>query len=276
LAWQQGEGAAAMQFTGGNVYGLQVGPGELKLRLVNGVLRAEPLQVACNRGTVALQPELRLAAQPMELRMSGGTLARQIQLDPAACHSALKYIAPILASVTQSRGEFSIELEGCRVPLGDMNRAEIAGRMIVHSAEVNPGPLVQQLTSLLSAPPTLVRIQPQSVILFRMTRGRIYHQGLVLEFPDVTMKTYGSVGLDESVKLMVETSVPTKWLPANAVTDVLKKQKLQVPVGGTLKSPQLDLAELARVKAQVLGNIGRNLLESELGNQLNRLIQPKP
>ena len=111
---------------------------------------------------------------------------------------------------------------------------------------MGPGPLVEQLASLAGVSPTLVRIQPESVIQFRMTGGRIYHQGLTLEFPNVTVQTYGSVGLDESLKLMMETSVPLRWLPDNAVTENIKQQKLQIPIGGTLKSPRLDLAELAR------------------------------
>ena len=67
--------------------------------------------------------------QPMEFRLSAGTLASQIQLDQAACRSALKYVVPVLASVTQSQGQFSIQLDGCRIPIGDLNRAEIAGRI---------------------------------------------------------------------------------------------------------------------------------------------------
>ncbi len=268
-----GEGSAAVQFSGANIYGFQVGEGELKFHLANGVLRTDPLEAACNRGRLALQPELRMDRQPMEFRLSAGTLANQIQLDQAVCRSALKYVMPVLASVTQSQGQFSIQLDGCRIPVGDLNRAEIAGRVIVHSATMSPGPLIQQLASLLATSPTLVHIEPGSVIQFRMTGGRIYHRGLALEFPSVTMRTYGSVGLDESLKLMVETSVPLAWLPSNAVTDALKKQKMQIPVGGTLKSPQLDLVELARVKRQLLGNLG--VLQSELGNQLNRWIQPR-
>ncbi len=268
-----GESSATVQFNGTDIYGFQVGPGELKLHLANGVLRADPLEVTCNQGRLALQPELCMDRQPMEFRLSAGTLASQIQLDQAACRSALKYVVPVLASVTQSQGQFSIQLDGCRIPIGDLNRAEIAGRMIVHSATMSPGPLVGQLASLLATSPALVRIQPESVIQFRMTGGRIYHQGLALEFPNVTMRTYGSVGLDESLKLMVETSVLLAWLPSNAVTDAIRKQKMQIPVGGTLKSPQIDLGELARVKSQLLGNLG--VLQSELGNQLNRWIQPK-
>ena len=150
VARTRGEASAAVQFTGANIYGFQVGPGELKVHLANGVLQADPLEVTCNQGRLALQPELRMDRQPMEFRLSAGTLASQIQLDQAACRSALKYVVPVLASVTQSQGQFSIQLDGCRIPIGDLNRAEIAGRMIVHSATMNPGPLVQQLASLLA------------------------------------------------------------------------------------------------------------------------------
>jgi hypothetical protein len=265
----QAETRLAVQFPSANVYGLQIGSGELKVHFADGVLRADPLELPCNQGRLFLQPELRMDRQPMEFRLSAGTLAQQIQFDQAACRSALKYAVPVLASVTQSQGQFSIQLEGCRIPVGDLSRAEIAGRIIVHSATMNPGPLVEQLASLVATSPALVRIEPESVILFRMTGGRIYHQGLSLEFPDVTMRTYGSVGLDDSLKLMVETSVPLKWLPSTAVTEAIRKQKLQIPVDGTLQSPKLDIGAFARVKSQFLSNLG--VLQSEL----NHFIQPQ-
>ena len=191
------QASAALQFSGASVYGFQIGPGLVNVHLANGVLQADPLEVSCNQGRLSLQPELHMDRQPMELRLSAGTLASHIQLDQTACRSALKYVVPVLASVTQSEGQFSIQLEGCRIPIGDLNRAEIAGRIIVHSAKMNPGPLVEQLASLVSASPSLVSIEPESVILFRMTGGRIYHQAWRCNFRNITMRTYGSVGLDK-------------------------------------------------------------------------------
>ena len=264
----------AIQFAAANVFGLPIGAGELRMHMAERTLQSDPLQVSCNKGTISLKPELRMAAFPPEFRLSAGTLASRIQLDPAACRTALMYVVPVLASVTQSQGEFSVLIDGCRFPLGDITRAEVGGRVIVHSAAMTPGPLVEQLAMLLSAKPALVRIPPESVILFRMMGGRIYHQGLVLEFPELTMRTYGSVGLDDSLKLMVETSVPLTWLPQGAVTDAIRKQKMQIPIGGTLGAPRLDVAELARVKDQVLGNLAHGVLQSDLGSQLNRFLQP--
>lgn len=160
------EGTAAVQFDGAERYGFQVGSGELKLRLADGVLQSEPLQLSCNQGTITVQPELRLAAQPMEFRLSAGPLADHVRLDPAACHSGLKYVVPVLASATQSQGEFSVQLDGCRIPLGDLTKAEVGGRLIVHSATMSSGPIVRQLTPLLSSLPPLVDIPRDTVVLF--------------------------------------------------------------------------------------------------------------
>ena len=249
-----------------------LGRAELKLQYADGTLRSSCRPSRATRGRSARQSELRLAGQPMEFRLAAGTLADHVELGPAACKSALRYVVPVLASATQSQGQFSIQLDGCRIPLGDLTKAEIGGRVIVHSATMASGPIVQQLTPFLSSPPSLVRIPAETVILFRMTGGRIYHQGLVLEFPELTMRTFGSVGLDDSLKLMIETSVPLTWLPRSALTDAIKKQKMQIPVDGTLQSPRLDLAELARVKTQVLGNLAHGVMQSGLGQQLNQLI----
>ena len=149
----RGEASASVRFSGANIYGFQIGAGEFKVHMAKGVLRADPLEVTCNEGRLTLQPEFRMDRQPMEFRLSAGTLAQQVQLDQAACRSGLKYVVPLLAAATQSQGQFSIQLDGCRVPLGDLSHAEIAGRMIVHSATMSPGPVVRQLASLLAAAP---------------------------------------------------------------------------------------------------------------------------
>ena len=275
LSSAQGQAGAALQFTGANLYGWQIGPGELKARLAGGVMQFEPLDVTCNQGRLTLRPELRLNRQPMEFRLSAGTLANHVQFDRTAGLSPLRYAIPVLAQVegqldTQTQGNFSVVLDGCCIPIGDLNRAEVAGRIIVHSAAVNPGPLVRQLATLVSANAALVHIEPESVILFRMVGGRIYHQGLALQFPNVTMRSYGSVGLDETLKLMVEFSLPLNLLPRNAVTDAIRNQKIQIPVSGTLKLPLLDVREMTRA----FGQSGIPL-PGEIGNALKGLLQPQ-
>jgi len=185
----------------------------------------------------------------------------------------LKYIAPVLADVSTAQGSFSIDLEGCRIPLDDPAKGELAGRLTIHSVEVGPGPLVRELAVLLgrAAP---ARLRRESVVPFRMVQGRVYHQGLELIFPDLTIRTYGSVGLDQTLAVMAEMPVPPKWLGNNVLGSALRNQTVRLPIGGTLSKPKIDQRALDRVSRQFLENAARNVIEDELNKQLERLFNP--
>jgi len=189
------------------------------------------------------------------------------------CAYALQYIAPVLAGVAEADGRFSIELDGCRIPLADPAAGELAGRMIIHEAQVAPGPLIRELAVVLdrAAPAQLTR---ESVISFRVVDGRVYHRGLEMVFPDLTIRTYGSVGLDQSLALMAEMPVPLKWRLNRTLDAALRDQIIRLPIHGTLKRPQIDRQTLEQVSRQFLENAARNVLQDELNRQLNRLLPP--
>ena len=135
-------------------------------------------------------------------------------MSPATCDSWLKYVAPLLAGATTAEGRFSIELEGIRLPASpagaiNWSEAEIAGKLLIHTAQIGPGTLTKELAQLLGRgnPAYLMR---EAVVPFRVTKGRIYHQPMELAFSnELTVRTYGSVGLaDQSLLVMVEMPVP--------------------------------------------------------------------
>ena len=162
--------------------------------MADGVAQIEPLDLAVSQGRLHLAPRLRLAPDPMELTLPQGPLAQQIQIDPAMCASSLKFLAPALAGVTTAQGSFSIDLDDfgcripCRMPLSDPTKGDLAGRFIIHSMEVGPGPLTSELAVFLArqAP---AKLRPESVVQLPVVNGRIYHQGLELMFPDFTIRT---------------------------------------------------------------------------------------
>jgi hypothetical protein len=274
LELAKAEADASVRWERADAYGFQVGPGELKAVLAGGVLQTEPLDLAVNGGRLLLAPRVRLAPKPSELNLPPGPLVKQVQITPAMCASALKYIAPVLADVSTAQGNFSIDLDGCRIPLDDPAKGEMAGRFTIHSVQVGPGPLVRELAILLgrAAPANLRR---ESVVPFRMVGGRVYHQGLELIFPDLTIRTYGSVGLDQTLAVMAEMPVPPKWIGNNVLGSALRDQTIRLPIGGTLSKPQLDRREMDRVSRQFLENAARNVLIDELQKQLDRLPVPK-
>lgn len=270
------EGEAGLGWTTVAAYGFQGGPATLRGTLSRGSVQFQPLEMELNEGKLNLAASLRATPAPVELRVQKGSAARQVRITPEMCANALKYIAPVLADVAAAEGKFSIELDACRVPLADPAQSALKGRFIVHSVQVGPGPLVRELAVLLGreAP---ARLQKESVVPFQMADGRIYHEGLELVFPDLTIRTHGSVGLDQTLLLMAEMPVPPKWAALNPrVAAAMKDQAVRLPVNGTLSRPKIDQRALQQYTAQFIQKAAENAVQDELNRQFQRLFGPKP
>jgi hypothetical protein len=265
------QGEAAVNWSSGYAYGFQAGPCQVKAKLTQGVIRCEPIACELSEGKARIAPRVRLAPAPAEVSFEPGLVAEQVRINPAMCQNALSYAAPALAGVATAEGRFSIQLERCRFPLTDWGHGDLAGKLVVHTVEVAPGPLVGQIASALgySSPAKLSR---EASIPFWMQDRRIHHQGMELIFPDVTVRTSGSVGLDRSLALVVSMPVPQKWIGQNALGTALQNQVLELPVAGTLDRPQLDRRGIEEFSRKVIGTATRNLLQDRMKQQLDRLL----
>jgi hypothetical protein len=107
-----------------------------------------------------------------------------------------------------------------------------------------------------------------------MADGRVYHDGMELVFPDLTIRTQGWVAFDDTLSLTAEMSVPPKWLAGNPAAPTLRSQTIRLPVGGTLKRPVIDRKVLAQTSAQFLRNAAHNLIQEEFHRQVDRLLKP--
>ena len=86
---------------------------------------------------------------------------------------------------------------------------------------------------------TLLSIRDQQVN-FRVVDGRVYHQNMEFQVGDVTLRSQGSVGLDETISLTLQVPIQDAWIAKEPLLAGLKGQSLQVPVTGTLTRPQMD------------------------------------
>jgi len=250
-----------------DIYGCQIGPGSAKTTLADGILRLEPMDLVVSGGRVNLAAQVRLPTKPqdpMELVVPPGPLATQVRINQKMCNDFLKYIAPVLADVATAQGSFSIELDKCRIPLSDPSQGELAGRFTVHTIQVGAGPLVRELAVLLGGGVTPGKLRRESVVEFQMVKGRVYHRGLELIFPDLTIRTYGSVGInDQSVAIMAEMPVPPKWIGNNPIGSGLRNQTIRLPIGGTLSKPKIDERALSQASGQFIGKAVGNIIEDE-------------
>jgi len=274
LAPEAAQADGGLAWTEAELYGFLVGPGELRARLSGGMLQIQPLDADLSEGRLRLASQVRLAPEPMELYVEPGRVAEQVRINPRMCAGALQYIAPVLAGIATAEGRFSIELDACRIPLADPDQGELAGRMTIHSAQIGPGPLIEELAVLLgrASPGELGR---ESVISFQMVDGRVHHRGLELVFPDLTIRTRGSVGLDQSLAIIAEMPIPPKWRGGHEMVDsALGDQTIRVPIGGTLTKPKIDRKRLKALSRRFLEDTTRNVLEDGLNRGLQHLFGP--
>ncbi|MBX7164797.1 MAG: hypothetical protein K1X74_00490 [Pirellulales bacterium] len=268
------DGRGALGWESGSLYGFDLGKGELQARLLEGKLQLDLLKIPLSGGTLNLQPVVIVEPRPMLVTLPAGKALDHARISPEMCQRFLKYIAPVMADVGTASGQFSIDLQGGRIPVAAPSQGDIAGQATIHSAEVAAGPLVEALTIVLQRPST-ARLSRESVVPFRMVQGRIYHQNLQLVFPDLTIRTYGSVGLDQSLALMAEMPVPPKWIGNNSLGAALQNQTIRLPIAGTLSKPVIDQVALQQASAQFLRDATVDSLRNEMNNQLDRLIRPR-
>jgi hypothetical protein len=278
-------------WTSANVYGLPIGPGKLAAALGGGAVRVDPLSIAVAEGQLTTAPQVRLDPAPMELTLPPGPVLTNVRISPEVSEAMLKYIAPVLAGATQSEGQFSMQLTAARVPLADPKKADVSGQLAVHAVRVVPGPMAKQWVELAQQveaiakrrgpaslgqrqPVTLLSIQDQQVN-FRVVEGRVYHQGMQFQVGDVALRTEGSVGLDETVALLVHVPIQDKWIEGQALLVGLKGQSLTSPISGTLRQPKMDQSAVASLSQQLLQGAAQQAIGGELNKALDKFLKPR-
>ena len=268
-----GTAAASVGWQQADLYGFVIGPGELKMKLAGGMLQAEPMDLAASGGRLRLAPQLRLSPGPMELILPAGPLVQKAQISPQMLRLAIEVHRAGAGRRDGGPGRFLDRTGGLPAPAGRHDQGR-SGRPVDdplgadRSRPAGPG------VGRAAGPRSPASLRRESVIPFRMVGGRIYHEGMELVFPDLTIRTRGSVGLDQSLQILAEMPIPPKWLVNQMLDSALRNQVIRLPIGGTLSKPQIDRRELERLSSQFVRTAAQNLLQDEVSRQLDRLLGP--
>ncbi len=277
-------GRVEAPWTAIDLFGLPIGPGQLGLTLADGEVQADPLQVAVSSGSLTTQFATRLDPPPALWRVSPGPLVTNVEVTPQISTRMLKYIAPVLADATRSQGVFSLKLDAAGGPIEPLRQMSVRGQLDARNVLVTPGPTTAQLVGLAKQVEALVKNNDPTALLgrpasettllsigqrtinFKVENGRVHHDGLEFQVGGVTIQSAGSVGLDETLDIVLTVPIQDAWVAGRPLMGSLQGKSIQIPVRGTLGRPSPDSRALENLLKQAAPGAVGGLLQKLLGN----------
>jgi hypothetical protein len=277
-------GSAGIGWNSATIEGLAVGPADVSMQLNQGICQFAPIDTTVTDGRLHLTPQIRLDRNPALLVLPAEKVIDRVKMTPEMCNRWLKFVTPFLADATQIDGQFSLNVAAGTLPLKSPTAGTLDGTLGVHQVRVRPGAsalqvlgLYEQIQSIITKKPAGVprdRVwmnMPEQAIPFKLTAGRVHHQNVTFIVGDGTIQSSGSVGIDETVDLMLLVPIRDDWASSDKLLSGLKGKSLRIPVRGTLSSPQID----SRILTELATQIGGTALEGALENKLDDLFKKK-
>lgn len=207
-----------------------------------------------------------------QLEIEPVALLSEQELRPELFDQGLQLFAPVLAKSTEVSGTVSLYLDQFELPVGGsserLSEGEVRGTLELHhvSASLKDAPVVEvvsQLARLFQIDlPNGLRLVDDTVVDFELRDGRIHQQGLAFLIPEISpelmWRTSGSVGLDETLDLLVEVKLPFGDLPDAPLLSSLTRAPLRFRVQGTIDQPRVS----PLANGDLLQNLGVSVLEA--------------
>lgn len=278
IAWQAGD-----------VAGFPLAAGELPVRLLEGQLALGPFDFAAAGGRVRGAPWVRLRGSPRELVVPPGRIVDRVAVGGPEVRKLVSWLSPLVGHTTNTQGIVSLDLAGARLPIDDPFAGELAGQVVFDALEVTPGagiqPLVNLIVKLQSAidprfafgdQAVLMRVRPDPVRV-RITQRRLWHEGLVMDAGQLTVKSGGSVGSDGSLAMAVEVAFRGDLAGQTPVIGQLLRTPLVIPLKGTVERPHFDAGAIDLVIGRIVENTAQAVINDGLGRGLEAIFgAPSP
>lgn len=260
-------------------FGLQSQAGKVKLLLSGSDLSLTPVNLPVSGGQLRQLPRFDLSTDPVTLSVQTGPVLEHVQLTPDVCRDWLRYVSPILSDATSPSGTFSLSVNEATFQLAHLEKAEVSGRMRVHQARVRPGPLAKDVIALVGAIPALNDANQEDLVFLTMNEhdvayhlhdGRVHHSGLTFQIGKLSFESRGSVGLDDSLDIVISMAFPDGLVNRGPILQSLKNETLDFRVTGSLDEPRIDPEPFKQFGTRVGVKAAAGLLEKILQNRAEK------
>lgn len=269
------------------VVGIELGKADVPVTIDAGLLTTAA-EIPVSGGMLRWDLTGDLTSDLLVIQQKPMVVLENVAITQEMCSGWLKYVAPLLAEATSIDGRLSLSIDQAELTPTDLSRQTVAGTLVMHQAEVGPGPLTNEITGLIrqieairkADPGQTVSSQnrvwmqlPEQRIAFRMVEGRVHHRDLNIALGDARLSTSGSVDVAGNLEIMTSLPIPDNWTQKGPVLAALRGQTLQFPMNGTIYRPQIDASTLGQLGRQTIQNAAQGMLQQGLNKGLEKLFK---
>ena len=273
-----------LSWQGGQIAGFPLGPGTMPLRLLEGQLAFGPFEIPVSGGKIRGTPWIQLFPPPGQLIVPPGRFIERIALTPPLCDRWLSWLSPILRRATDANGFLTVDTSGGQLPLNDPLNGRFDGQLMLEQFSVTPGDMAGPLIKLLAKLQSVVdprfafgdqvvflRARPDPVRV-QIADGRVYHDNLILDMGQLTVRSQGSMGHDGSLSMQLEVAFRGDLAGATPVVAQLLRTPFVIPLRGTVRNPQFDATAIDTILKRIMQNTADAVLRDGIGRGLEAIF----
>ncbi len=261
-----------LELTSATLFGLTLGPAPIVIRCQAGALSVDPIQTTLGNGRVDLKPGLSIDDEKgIAVLLAKGSRIDGVEVTDSVSNDLLTFIAPVLENATNVHGKISLAVDAGDFPItGPPTRtATMTGQLDFQDVEFAPGPFAHQVLGLVNRPKQ-AGVRLQEPVQLSIRGGRVYQKGLYLPISkDATIGLEGSIGFDQTLDLRAVVPITKSMLgPAAGLDGLVSKNKITVPISGTVSHPQVNKQALQ----VALRELSKKVLKGDLSRTANQLL----
>lgn len=232
-----------------DVYGLEFGPLPFVARVGGGRVTIDPIQAQLNGGSIDIRPIVEMDEERgIWLGFAPGSGVQNVHINEEVSRRYLFYAAPMLYNATSVRGVVSGRVDQASIPIygtDDDDLARARGTLDFQQVTFYPGPVFREVVETIRLPglATIPLLRLDQAVNWQVRDGRVYQPGVAFTLVNVMNGDMsGSVGFDKTLDLVLRMPVVPGFVSQLPFGELATRNKLEIPVQGTLTEPLVGKA----------------------------------
>jgi hypothetical protein len=251
---------ASLGFEHAAYMGFDFGSTQLDLHAQDGLVTIGPVATTVNNGKMNFTGDANFRQSPAVL--AAPTLqhvAQGVQINEQTAKTLLKYVNPIFADAVSVSGTANFDVQQMTIPLlgsHARDQAQLNGTIWIDQLQLGASGILNQILGVVgqSTRGQVLTVHPTALVL---QKGVLRYDDMQIDIGQNPVNFRGSIGLDGALNMTVV-------LPYTLTGRLVRvgqpemKDRIVVPLTGTVNKPQLNLQNLVKsqLQEQILQGLG--------------------